>query len=178
VNNVRLTAKSKLPQLCGMMLGLVLLIGASGANAAAITWTLNNVTTVGTGLFAGVPGTLTGSFDYDATTNTYSNILIRHTPNSVEPTPLTFSTFSSGTSLTLTALNGPPDPDGSVGRHSVAMVFASALTNAGGSVPISSGHVSLFTGARGEDITGGTVSADAATATVPATWGALKGLYR
>jgi hypothetical protein len=145
----------------------LLLAGAGQARAGAI-WTLDQVTTSGNPpFFSGEPGSLTGSFEYDASTNTYSNILITHTPNSVEPTDLTFSTFISGDANSLSLDNGPPNPDGSIGRHSLLLQFSTPLTDAGGTVPLSGGHTTLFSGIRGETITGGSVVAAPTATAVP-----------
>src|SRR5258705_7988596 len=46
----------------------------ANVQAAPVTWTLTNVTLTDN-------GSLTGSFEYNATTNPYSNILIRHIPD-------------------------------------------------------------------------------------------------
>ena len=119
---------------------------------AAVLWTLTNVTESTNA----TPGAFSGSFTYDATTNTFSNILIRHSPDATEPTPLTFSTFASGTASTLMLQNGAPDPDGSIGRHTLTLTFATPLTNINQTVNLG-GAATYFTGLRSETITGGTV---------------------
>ncbi len=157
--------RSSLPAALGATAALLL----SPAHAAPVTWSLNSVTTVGTGLFAGVPGSLTGTFDYDASTNTYSNILIRNTPNDVEPTPLTFSTFSSGDSGILVLLNGGPDPDGGIGRHTLTLDFVGNLSDLGGSITLdtATSFATYFTGIRRSNINGGTVEAAPGVGGVP-----------
>ena len=119
---------------------------------AAPTWTLTNVTLTDS-------GSLIGSFEYDATTNTYSNILIRHIPDLIEPSPLTFTTFVAGVANSLSLFNGPPDPDGGIGRHSLVLQFSAPLTNTGGIIALSGGRATYFTGLRHQDVTGGSVSA-------------------
>jgi hypothetical protein len=56
------------------LMAAVLLLVVGSAQAAPLTWTLNNVTLRSD--LTGENGTLTGSFDYDADTNTYSNLAI------------------------------------------------------------------------------------------------------
>ena len=51
------------------VLGVILLFVVGSAQAAVVTWTLNDV------VFEDL-GTATGSFDYDADTNVYSDVAI------------------------------------------------------------------------------------------------------
>ena len=150
------------------LLTLAILFHATSSWATPMLWNLDNVTTVGTSQFhLGVLGSLTGSFVYDPVNDMYSNIMIRHVPDDVEPTPLTFSTFVGGSSTALDLFNGPPDPDGGIGRHSLSLSFL-PLTLAGGPIALS-GSATYFTGVRSEDITGGFLLADPASVPTPAT---------
>jgi hypothetical protein len=114
-----------------MFASAVLLCGQ--AFAAPINWQVegNN--------FLGNPS---GSFTYDAGTNTYSSI------NLVGETGLVaYTTFSSGNANFLSALSNV--------FTSLTLNFASALTDAGGTIAFTSSTGTIFGSIRGS---GGTVS--------------------
>ena len=137
-------------------------ISCASALAAPITWTLVDVTSSDGGSF-------TGSFVFDADTDVYSSVLITHVPDVVEPSALTFSTLNPSTDLVLNLLNGPPDPDGGIGRHSLTLDFAAPLTDAGGDINVT-GLATYFTGLRHQTIDSGTVDAVGVTVPEPSTW--------
>jgi PEP-CTERM motif len=137
-------------------------VSCASALAAPITWTLVDVTSSDGGSF-------TGSFVFDADTDVYSSVLITHVPDVVEPSALTFSTLNPSTDLVLNLLNGPPDPDGNIGRHSLTLDFAAPLTDAGGDINVT-GLATYFTGIRSQTIDSGTVDAVGVTVPEPSTW--------
>lgn len=135
--------------------GLMLLFVCSSAWAIPVTWTLNGVAISwqDDGGF-GSPGSgiVTGSFTYDADTNVYSNVYIR-TPDAnfwwgadytdtvliYGNPPAVFNPVLSASSGGLTINSGG---FGSVGcgfnfcEGNLYLVFASPLTNAGGTVSL------------------------------------------
>jgi hypothetical protein len=98
------------------------------ASADGVTWTLNNVS-----LSDG--GTVSGSFNYDASTNTYSAINVISTAGSV----FSGASYSSVTDAvfagsTVVGLGQNPFFDGDLtGQSILALIFLNPLTNAGGS---------------------------------------------
>jgi len=119
-----------------VLASLVLALGLTSAAASAIpvTWTLQGVTfTDG--------GTASGSFAYDADTNTYSSVNITTTPGSVILTGATLVYVSPGfapsNDSVLTAASNAADL---TGTRAFALFFGSALTNVGGTVSIASGE--------------------------------------
>jgi hypothetical protein len=123
---------------------LVLLAGCflmvTGANAAAVTWTVNgsfDSTVRGGGGGGGVAsGTAAGTFDYDADTNTYTNISITTTNFAQDGANFggTFtSLFAFGTS---DASHLFAEASSNIGGNVLVLqlYFEAALTNAGGVV--------------------------------------------
>ncbi|MEM6681223.1 MAG: VPLPA-CTERM sorting domain-containing protein [Pseudomonadota bacterium] len=97
---------------------------ASQANAASITWTLQDVT-------FNDGGVATGSFDYDALRNTYSNINIEG-PGLFFDFPLTYTFVSPGsTGTNLVARTAPPGEDF---FSFLNLNFDEALTDLGGTI--------------------------------------------
>jgi hypothetical protein len=92
---------------------------ASDANAATVLWTVQSAT-------FNDGGTLSGSFDFDATTTTYSNVALTTTTGQV----LTGDSYSS-------CQFGNTCPGAFIGFGVIRLlnlVFAAALTDAGGTV--------------------------------------------
>lgn len=112
---------------------LTLSVSTGSASAAGLTWTLNDVT------FRD-GGTATGSFTYDADTNTYSNISILTTVFEVLPvTDYNQGSLLSGNPDTLDLANGgiaPPPNMPLFTNNILSLKFASSLTNNGGTVNI------------------------------------------
>ena len=131
-----------------------ILFAAQGVTSAhAATWNLVDVT-------FDDGGTATGSFDYDAATNTYSNIDIMTTAGSVLPgTSYTFDFSAFGTVS--------PNPifltDNGQQRPTLFFDLASQLTDSGGTILLLSG-AEIFAASASlpdnrRDITGGSISA-------------------
>jgi len=133
---------------------MLFMVCCSGtALAAPVTWTFQGVVLEEPAPGGGfLYGGLTGSFDYDADTNTYSNILIQ----SEKSGPMGAATYTDNAPLNWRAeviespsgigvvLNsGDLDPAGDLldaADMTLTLVFASALTNAGGTVGLSGGE--------------------------------------
>ena len=104
----------------------VFLLACWNVEAATITWTLDNVELSGGSVFA------SGSFDYDATSDVYSNINITSTG--------TYNSFSSGNAVYL-------DASGSY-LSNLAILnfnFDTALTDAGGTISTSVEETLFYT---------------------------------
>ncbi|MDH3691810.1 MAG: hypothetical protein OEU36_20400 [Gammaproteobacteria bacterium] len=93
------------------------------ANAATVSWQLQGVT-------FGDGGQATGSFLYDANSNTYSNISISTGTGSAFA-GATYVDEKNGGAFGLTALSAPSASD-LTGENFFVMQFSSALTNSGG----------------------------------------------
>jgi hypothetical protein len=106
---------------------LVVLLIPSLASADGITWTLNSVNLID-------GGTVTGSFNYNATTNAYSAVNVASTAGllfgGVNYSTLTDAVMSGSTVL---GLGQNPFYDGDLSGQSVLeLFFNNPLTNAGG----------------------------------------------
>jgi hypothetical protein len=117
------------PSLLNLVLSVPLLaITAFAASGTPITWTLQNVTSQGTNI--------TGSFVFDADTTTYSNIDIT-TSGGIEIPSVTWLNKASCCS----AATDLPLVDTAAADQTLAdlldLFFATALTDAGGTVGIS-----------------------------------------
>jgi hypothetical protein len=129
------------------------LLAFGSATAAPLTWTLNSVTTSD-------GASWTGTFDYDAATNTYSAINIVTTVSGF-PNPI--NTVSNDSFLTI-GCPDPATPNGvtfgfnAAGVTIFCMDFASALTNSAGTVNLNTGDIGWATVGVGYPITGGSVS--------------------
>ena len=97
--------------------------------AAVVTWTLDNVTLSGPAPFSQVFAS--GSFDYDATIDVYSNINITSVTS--------YNSFSNGDASFLDA-SGAYLSAGAIFN----LNFDTALTNAGGTIGVSAEEVLLF----------------------------------
>jgi hypothetical protein len=114
-------------RLCLLALFVVSSLCTPQAQAIPLTW--NAQATYGDG------GTLTGSFVYDADLGSYTNIALVTTAGT-DLAGYTYATFASGHPLTFTALQTAGAP---VGSHFIQLEFASALTNAGGTIGVPPG---------------------------------------
>ena len=131
------------------IIGTAFLALSIASHAAPITWQLNDVTfasnqTEGVGPF---DGTATGSFTYDAGTNTYSNVNITTTGSGYWGTDNCGDSILCGpyiratdlySTLSATSLQATPtssDPTNAIGYYGISMLFVgSGLTDAGGTV--------------------------------------------
>jgi len=96
-------------------------------SAASITWTLQDVV-FGVGTFEAGGGSVSGSFDYDADTGTYSAVSLSSDYGATTDV-LVFSD-----SLHLDTVNGTGDLLGDFGMQ---LYFASAPTDSGGTIAVS-----------------------------------------
>jgi len=110
-----------------------LTLGSTVGSAAPVLWTLENIA-------FDDGGTAIGSFQYDAGTGTYSNINISATAGSVLP----------GSTLQFLLNSGNPNDiyvsdtaGGITGSHGLSLFHLQALTDAGGTVPITLGGSSF-----------------------------------
>jgi hypothetical protein len=107
---------------------LLLALMAQTAAAGPLTWTLQNVTSLGT--------TITGTFVYNADTDVFSHIDITTTGGSVIPDETWTNKASFGSfdcCLALVDTSGVDD----IGANVLNLVLAGFLTDAGGTVPLS-----------------------------------------
>jgi hypothetical protein len=122
------------PKLAISLAALCLFVWPSSADATPITWTLSGVT------FSAAGSTASGSFVFDATTNTFTSIDVT----------VAGSSFGNGTYTTLdpgfpssagllVALQAPLSLD-LTGAPLLALAFSSLLTDAGGPVPLGFGQ--------------------------------------
>lgn len=107
----------------------VFLFTCWNAEAAVVTWTLDNVTLSGPAPFGQVFAS--GSFDYDAINDIYSNINITSVTS--------YSSFSNGDASFLDA-GGTYLSAGAIFN----LNFDTALTNAGGTIGVSAEEVLLY----------------------------------
>lgn len=159
------------------VVGIVLACLSAAAAGTPLTWTLNGIT------FSD-GGTASGSFTYDASTNTYSAISIVTTGGSspalnttysfVCTAPCTGLTPSANNVLTLTA-----SPAGNLtGLPAFALLFSQALANGGGARSIAGSLNALCSNATcaapvapTRTVTGGVVVATVPPVPTLSTWG-------
>ncbi len=109
---------------------LALAFVAGSADAFPVVWQLSGVT------FAD-GGTASGSFVYDASTNTYSAVNITTTPGTTITTGATLQYVSPGVTPSATGfLSGASNAADLTGTRAFALFFAAPLTNAGGLVTL------------------------------------------
>jgi hypothetical protein len=153
---------------------LSLLILFSGlANATPVQWTLS-------GVQFNDGGTASGSFVYDATTNTYSNVNITTTAGSIRA-GVAYTSFVSATSGPNQLFAATTSSPSLTGLPRFAMTFVPALPNSGGVFGLitpayesTCGDPVCATSSQGRStISGGLVGAPVPAATVPAIslWG-------
>jgi len=115
--------------LCGALIAIAAFLSVPSASASTIDWTLQGVT-------FGDGGTASGSFDYDADTNTYSFIDITTTSGS-SFSGATYLALDPGKSSSSTSLAVVPDASSAnIGTPVFDLFFSSALTDAGGTVAL------------------------------------------
>ena len=103
------------------------------ANAEPLTWTLNNVTTLGS--------SITGSFVFDANTSTYSSINITSSGGSVIPAETW--TVSAECCSSLNSFLGLVDSSApnETGADLLGLFLSPSLTDAGGTLGVSAAFV-------------------------------------
>lgn len=138
-----------LKRLRSMLLALALCVSASSGHAAAVLWTLDGV-----GFRDG--NTATGSFIYDATTATFSNLLITttagftYTTNDLWPVP--FGVDGLGIQL----VDGY-EADANAGKRLLNLDFVSALSDAGGIIALVTGFPSFEGTCLSDDCSSGSI---------------------
>jgi hypothetical protein len=120
---------------CAACVSILSLLSVA-ANAVPVVWTLDDVV-------FNDGGTASGSFTFDADTNTYSAITIATTPGSVFTSAFTFDLVNPAPVCVdnpqlLCTLDASTGPD-YTGGPSIVFTFANALTNAGGQSQIDLG---------------------------------------
>lgn len=110
----------------GLSLAVALGFVASAAQAVPLQWTLS-------GLNFTQGGSVTGSFVYDAPTDTYSNVMITTTGTVADGSFDLALTFSSN--IQLLAVNAALGTD--TGDPLIRLLFESPLTDLGGMAPVS-----------------------------------------
>jgi hypothetical protein len=109
----------------GALIAIAVILSVPSASAGTILWTLQGVT-------FNDGGTASGSFDYNADTNTYSNIDVTTTLGS-SFSGATYLALDPGKSSTSTSLAVVPNASlANVGTPVFDLFFSSALTDAGG----------------------------------------------
>ena len=131
-------------------LGVILLFVVGSAQAALVTWTLNDV------IFDG--GSATGSFDYDANTDTYSNVNITTSTSFFFGSTYVESPEGGTTPISLDL--GPVSDCGLVGvpKFCILQFDYAPLTNQGGIRALGGQEINIFN-AEQRSIVGGTISA-------------------
>lgn len=133
-------------KLAGATLASLALMAGGVAQAVPVTWNLNNVTFDDGGI-------VTGSFVYDATTGTYSSVSITTSGGSALPgttyttsEQVTFPFATDASHLTLIDNFGLADL---TGQALIGLTYASALTDAGGTINLITGYFNSFEGICG-----------------------------
>lgn len=154
-------------RVCLLALIVVSSLCTPQAQAVPLTWYAQG--TYGDG------GALTGSFVYDADTDSYSNLALVTTAGTVLA-GYTYGVLTSGGALTFGALQTAGAP---VGSHFIQLEFVSVLTNAGGTVSLSAGNfnfegtcsvaVTCIVSFPGRFITSGSVSTTPSAVPEPGT---------
>jgi hypothetical protein len=109
-------------------LGLIVLLSLpSIASADGATWTLSGVTFEG-------GGTASGSFVYDALTNSYTDIKV--TTSAESPFGASYTSLSSCCLVSDTGTAFGPNVADFTDTHVLFLLFSANLTNAGGTIPL------------------------------------------
>ena len=123
-----------------LLAAVVLAMASISAFAVPVLWTL-------TGVAFNDGGTASGSFIFDATTNTYSSVNITTTTGSTR-TGAAYSVTNTSISSSTAALYVTSAAANQTGLPALFLPFTSALTNAGGSVNIRLGQSASFDGSE------------------------------
>ena len=109
---------------------MLLVFGAAVAKADPVTWYLVDAN------FSG-GGSASGSFDYDADTNVYSNVAVTTSGgNTFDGAEYSYGMLGSNYLPSATSVNFSPASQPVANEGALVMAFVSALTNAGGVVNI------------------------------------------
>jgi hypothetical protein len=115
-----------------MLVALAVVGIVSGAQADSVTWTLVDVTSLGSNI--------TGSFVFDAATNTYSAIDVTTTGGTIIPneTWTNWVGFGASQGPGIACCLGVVDTTATnqTGANALNLIFSTALTDAGGTIPI------------------------------------------
>lgn len=111
------------------IVSIICMLAMPAANANLVQWTLQNVSFVG-------GGTATGSFVYDADTDTYSDISITTSSGSIGGGSYMWpwDSLSQATQLVIWTYDPSSPPADLTGELYLSLTFFDALTNAGGTV--------------------------------------------
>lgn len=131
--------------MCWAALVLVAVAGFNPANAVPVTWNLQDWT-------FNDGGTASGSFVYDADTNVFSDMFIA-TTNGSERTGAIYGDVISGGNTAFSAVPNAGFPS-LVSSSNLLVMFASALTNAGGLVDVFMGQEATCNSENCSSITG------------------------
>ena len=149
------------------LLAAALLATPLVAQAIPVTWTLSGVTFTG-------GGTASGSFDFDADLDRYSNVAITTTAGGNFATDSFYARPGRGLDATYFDAGTRCAPDCSLG---FTLVFDSNLTNAGGTSSLIAGSGELYafddgwdSFIKGRNINAGEVSAPVAAVPEPETY--------
>jgi hypothetical protein len=113
------------------IVALLLLLGTSLVQAEPLTWYLQDVQ------FSD-GGSASGSFDYDADSNTYSNVSVVATDSSGNPSTIYgFGMLNAEFTPSASSVSLSVGPEPIVQSSELMLAFVSPLTAAGGSVAIS-----------------------------------------
>lgn len=116
-----------------LIVAALALVGtASRAQADNVTWTLVDVTSLGT--------SITGTFVFNADTNTYSSIDITTTGGTIIPseTWTNWAGFAASIGPPIACCLAVVDAANQTGANLLNLIFSTDLTDAGGTIPIGS----------------------------------------
>ena len=138
--------------------------------ATPVTWTISQDALVQSDL-TGAYGVVSGSFDYDADTEQYSNFNLSSGSfvNSIDQINMGSSSLNieGGYNATSKTMSGVSDADG--GTVILFLRWSEALTNAGGSVSLDTSSLRAHTdGYNADFLSGATLTGSASAVPVPA----------
>jgi hypothetical protein len=120
------------------LIALALLLGCGVAQAIPVTWTVTDATQD----YTGTP--ITGSFTYDADTNSYTNISLVTSWYSDTFIADHLVAGEPGFIHASSDSNGAPAPCGNIGVCAQIRFWTTPLTNAGGTIVIDKGEVTMW----------------------------------
>lgn len=117
-------------KIAGFMAATALAASAGAAWAIPVTYTVSGANLTG-------GGSISGTFTYDADINTYSAINLVTTAGGAYPGATYITTNGAGAFSTATSLNVVTASGNGAGEPVLNLVWGAALTNAGGTISIS-----------------------------------------